>query len=390
MQCAIVQCNLNLESIFNLNSICICNCQFVFTMSSARLLSRSKSLSPTTSMHGGESTTDEIEQLRRDDAHRGAGAGAVAGAGAAAVATPPASFELQARMRRAHLANTLCSGNGQLYVHTAAQVPTQYYVCAKALFEFSYSLRHIVVVDAAQARSMRLRLLLWAEREQRYVYVLAETSLPLRDTRAGSFSFYVPPVVVTASFFAFFFFLLFFFFFFFENYFELSHNVSLQESAQVSQRHALALAAVQVSALCHCRRVDRLHWRRVDRLAAQHARRLGCHRALDRVQEHWPGAARTRAAAVSHRQRRRVSQGGVWRLVHGAARARLGSASLLRHRRRRDREGRNGDRQGRQPIGIGADCRQQQRHHHHHHHHCCCCCCCRRHITSRDETQAWH
>ena len=165
-------------------------------------------------MHGGESTTDEIEQLRRDDAHRGAGAGAVAGAGAAAVATPPASFELQARMRRAHLANTLCSGNGQLYVHTAAQVPTQYYVCAKALFEFSYSLRHIVVVDAAQARSMRLRLLLWAEREQRYVYVLAETSLPLRDTRAGSFSFYVPPVVVTASFFAFFFFCFFFFFFF--------------------------------------------------------------------------------------------------------------------------------------------------------------------------------
>ena len=168
--------------------------------SSHKLLSRSKSLSPS-----DETTTAavaaalDIEQLRRDTS---TAVTAVTGASSNAVmevpVAPPVSFELSTRMSRAHLANKLCSGSGQLYVHTPAQVPTQYYICAKSLLEFTYTMSNVSRANAPlSVQRLRLRLVLFAEQQRRYVYVLAETSIPLHDTRtAASFQFFVPPLTV--------------------------------------------------------------------------------------------------------------------------------------------------------------------------------------------------
>jgi hypothetical protein len=44
-----------------------------------------------------------------------------------------------------------------------------------------------------------VRLVLFAERENRYVYKLAEAYLPLRATHKGTFQFFVPPITVRLS-----------------------------------------------------------------------------------------------------------------------------------------------------------------------------------------------
>jgi hypothetical protein len=165
----------------------------------SRLRALSASLSPSDT--NNTSTTAEIEQLRRDaqqhPTHRTSLHDPVALATAVA---PPVSFKLDAEMSRAHLANQLCTGSGQLYVHSPAQVPSQYYICAKSLLQFDYSLsadNDVLLMPRLQ--QLRLRLVLFAEREHRYVYVLAEAYLPLRATHKGTFQFFVPPITVRLS-----------------------------------------------------------------------------------------------------------------------------------------------------------------------------------------------